>query len=198
MSIKRNQNRRSTWKGILTIVLCGTLVVGLGDRVNSEVTTREIDRNSSVDRKIRIALARLSLKNTILNRDRFSALNKQGAISSLVFLDAQNEVTSSREALTTAICDLPISPKISALKANIDYLIRERNRYQLLANEGAISSRDVELKHEKVMLAQEELNTALQSEPTSQRNLIKMNQCREQELRNAKLEESEPSIGKNR
>ena len=190
MSIKRNQNDRSTWKGIVTIILCGTLVVGLSDRVNSEVTTREIDRNSSVDRAARINFARISLKNAILKRDRFSALNKQGAISSLVFLDAQNEVTSAREAVTTAICDLPVSPKISVLQANIDYLIRERNRYQLLANEGAISRREAELKQEKMILAQNDLNIALRSEPTSQRNLIKMNQCREQELRNARLEES--------
>ena len=190
MSTKRNQNKRSTWKGILTIVLCGTLVVGLGDRVNSEVTTRQTDRNSPGDRKTRIAFARISLKNAILKRDRFSALSKQGAISSLVFLNAQNEVTSAREALTTAICDLPISPKISALQARIYYLIHDRNRYQLLANEGAISRKEAELKQEKVILAQEELNTVLRNEPTSQRNLIKMNQCREQELRNARLEES--------
>ena len=192
MSIKQNQNRRSTWKGVLTIVFCGILVVGLSDRVNSEVTTRQTDRNSPVDRKTRIAFARISLKNAILNRDRLSVLNTQGAISQVQFLNALDQVNSARNALTAAICDLPISPKISALQATISYLIHDRNRYQLLANEGAISRREAELKQEKVILAQEDLNTALRNEPTSQRNIIKINQCREQELKNTKLGESEP------
>ena len=182
MSLERDQGRRSTWKGSLTIVLCGILVIGLGDRANSEVTTRQTGQVSSVDRENRIAFARISLENSISKRDRLRSLYSDGAVSIAGFLDAQNEVTSEREALTAAICDLPIAPKISAYQANIVYLIQERNRYQLLANEGAISRRDVELKQEKVLLAQEELNIALRNEPTSQRNLTKMKQCREQEL----------------
>ena len=182
MSIERDQSRRSIWKSFLTIVLCGIWVIGLGDRANSEVTTRQTGQVSSVDRENRIAFARISLKNSISKRDRVRSLYVDGAVSIGNFLDAQKEVTSEREALTAAICDLPISPKISAYQANIVDLIRERNRYQLLANEGVISRRDVELKQEKVLLAQEELNIALRNEPTSQRNLIKMKQCREQEL----------------
>ena len=181
MSIERDQSRRSIWKGFLTIVLCGTLVVGFGDRVNSEVTTRQIDQILSVDRENRIAFARISLRNAIAKHKRLSVLNAEGAISHTEVLNAQEQVTSAQEALTATICDLPISPKISAYQANIVYLIWERNRYQLLANEGAISRRDVELKQEKVILAQNDLNIALRNEPTSQRNLIKMKQCREQE-----------------
>ncbi len=153
MSIEQSQNRRSAWKGFLTILLCGTLVVGLGDRANSEVTTRQTDQISSIDRENRIVFARISLKNAILKRDRLIALSAAGAVSHMQYLNAEDQLYCAREALIAAICDLPISPKISVLKAKIHYLIHDRNRYQLLANEGAISRRDVELKHEKVMIS---------------------------------------------
>ena len=174
-----SRDRRSFWKPILVVFLCGLSIMNVGDRAAAQsIGSRKRIQRIAADRKALVVELKASFPIVLQRLNRMEALWKAGAVSETEYRQAQLDVASTQQQLNRLICDDLVAPNISILMVQLQSVIQKRKRYQVLLNEGAISNMEFLVVKEKADFLQEELDEAIENDPVSKQHINKTKECR--------------------